>query len=191
MTVPNPYSSGNFAGTFVANAKGFVQGGYAADSLTKTKLVAVRGASIETLPFWGGLAVTEKIAAVNGGLNTVARATAYANVTGFTVNAANYTSLVTTDNTVPVAPVGTDVTILRVGSKARIYLPIDPALDLTTLQVGTAVSFDFTAGKIVAFSTTALPVKVLAVDPQGVIASYSSVTGDVTWATGAVAEVEI
>lgn len=191
MSVSNPYASGNFAGTFVANSKGFVQGGYAADSIAKTKLIAVRGASTETLPFWGGLAVSEKLAAVNGGLNTVARATAYANVTGFTVNAANYTSLVTTENTVPVAPVGTDLTILRLGSKVRIYLPIDPALDLTTLQVGTAVSFDFTAGKIIAFNTTAIPVKVISVDPAGLIASYSSGTGNVTWATGAVAEVEI
>jgi hypothetical protein len=187
----NPYSSGNFAGTFVSNAKGFVQGGYAADSIAKTKLVAVRGASTETLPFWGGLAVTETLAAVNGGLNTVARATAYADVTGFTVNAANYTSLVTTDNTVPVSPVSTDLTIFRLGEKVRIYLPIDPALDLTTLQVGTSVSFNFTTGQIVAFSTTALPVKVLAVDPAGLVASYSSVTGNVIWATGAVAEVEI
>lgn len=191
MAVSNPYTSGNFAGTFVANAKGFVQGGYAADSIAKTKLVAVRGTTTETLPFWGGIAVTEKMAVVNGGLNSVARATAYTDLTGFTVNAANYTSLVTTDNTVPVSPVGTDLTILRLGSKVRIYLPIDSALDLTTLQIGTKVSFNFTTGKIVAFSVTALPVTVIAVDPAGLIASYSAGTGNVTWATGAVAEVEI
>jgi len=75
--------------------------------------------------------------------------------------------------------------------KIRVYLPIDPALDLTTLQIGTAVSFNFTTGKIIAFSTTALAVKVLAVDPAGLVSSYDSGTGNVTWIAGAVAEVEI
>jgi hypothetical protein len=98
---------------------------------------------------------------------------------------------VTTDNTVPVSPVGTDTQIFRLGEKVRVYLPIDPALDLTTLQIGTAVSFNFTTGKIIAFSTTALSVKVLAVDPAGLVASYDSGTGNVTWTAGAVAEVEI
>lgn len=191
MSVSNPYTSGNFRNTFVANAKGFVQGGYAADGVAKTKLVAAKGASTETLPFWGGIAITEKMAATNGNLNTVARATSYATITGFTVNAQNYTALVTTDNTVPVSPVGTDVQIFRLGEKVRIYLPIDPALDLTTVQVGAAVSFNFTTGKIIAFDTTALPVKVLAVDPAGLVASYDAVSGNVTWVTGAVAEVEI
>lgn len=191
MSVSNPYKSGNFAGTFVPSAKGFIQGGYAADGVAKTKLVAVKGAATETLPFWGGIAVQEKMSAAMGGINTIARATSYATCTGFTVNAQNYTSLVTTDNTVPVSPVGTDTQIFRLGEKVRVYLPIDPALDLTTLQIGTAVSFNFTTGKIIAFSTTALSVKVLAVDPAGLVASYDSGTGNVTWIAGAVAEVEI
>lgn len=56
----NPYKSGNFSGTFVKSSKGFIQGGYAADGIAKTKLVAVKGASTETLPFWGGIAIQEK-----------------------------------------------------------------------------------------------------------------------------------
>lgn len=191
MSVNNPYVSGNFSGTFVADSRGFVQGGYAADSVAKTKLVAAKLASTETLPMWGGIPVTEKMSADPNSINTVARATAYANVTGFAVNAQTYTALVTTDNTVPVSPVGTDVQIFRLGEKVRIYVPIDPALDLTTLAIGTAVSYDFTAGEIIAFDTTALPVKVINVHPDSMRVSYDTVTGNATWVTGAIAEVEI
>jgi len=187
----NPYSSNNFQGTFVSDSKGFVQGGYAADGVAKTRLVAVKVAATETLPMWGGVPITEKLSADENAINTVTRATAYANVTGFSVNAQTYSALVSTDNTVPVIPAGTDGQIFRLGSQVRIYVPIDPALDLTTLQIGTAVSWDFTANQIIAFATTALPVKVLAVHQNSYLVSYDALTGNATWATGSVAEVEI
>ena len=191
MSVSNPYTSGNFPNTFVQDSKGFVQGSYAADAVAKNFLVAGKIASTETLPMWGGVAIQELMAATEGTINTIKRAVSYATCTGFSVSAQTYNALVTTDNTVPVVPVGADCQFFRLGSGVRLYLPIDPALDLTTLQIGAAVSFDFTTGQIVEFDTTALAVKVLSVIQNSLIVSYDALTGNATWATGAVAEVEI
>lgn len=191
MGVTNPYVSGNFPDTFVQDSKGFVQGTYAANAVSKNLLTVGKLASTETLPMWGGVAVQELMATDESGVNQIKRATNYATTTGFSVSAQTYHALVTTDNTVPVVPVGSDVQFFRLGSKARIYLPIDPALDLTTLQIGEPVSFDFTTGEIIAFDTTALNVKVLRIIQNSLTVSYDTGTGNATWYIDPVAEVEI
>jgi hypothetical protein len=75
------------------------------------------------------------------------------------------------------------VNFYRLGSGARVALAIDPTL--VTLEGGLItqqVSWDFANQKIIAFATTALAVKILAIKSSGcMVPSYNAGTGFVTW----------
>ncbi|HEY7414008.1 MAG TPA: hypothetical protein VH593_02355, partial [Ktedonobacteraceae bacterium] len=75
------------------------------------------------------------------------------------------------------------VNFYRLGSGARVALAIDPTL--ITLEGGlitAQVSWDFTNQKIIAFATTALNVRILAIKASGcMVPVYNSGTGFITW----------
>jgi hypothetical protein len=90
----------------------------------------------------------------------------------------------TPQSPVPTVGNGGLVNFYRLGSGIRVALQIDPTL--ITLEGGlinAQVSWDFTNNKIIAFSTTALAVKILAIKATGcMVPSYSAGTGLTTWA---------
>lgn len=196
----NPYVTTNAPGTFGVFSDGLVQGTAMADPSTRFALAGGLLASTETLPMWGGVAIQENIPGATSVLNNqalggnVLRAADYAHLTGFSVFDQNYSAVNTPQSPVPLVNNGGRVHFYRMGSGARIAVQIDPALVNLDGQIITSqVSWDFTNQKLVAFATTALPVKVLKVYTANCkTVTYNGATGFATWnPNGAAALIQI
>jgi len=198
----NPYVQTTAAGMFNIESDGFIVGTAMPDPATRFALAGGWLATTETLPMFGGIGITENVPQERppvtradvalGGI--VGRASAYTNLTGFSVFDQNYAAVNTPQSPVPVVGSGGLVNFYRLGSRARIALQIDPTL--VTLEGGiitAQVSWDFTNSKIIAFATTALPVKVLQIKASGcMVPVYTAGTGFTTWTyNGAAALCEI
>lgn len=186
----DPYSTTNALGTFKKSSDGYVQGMAMDDPAIRNSLTIGVLASSETLPIWGGLPIQELISINDGAQGgQIKRSTSYATVTGFSVfNQAN-AWVNSPSSPVPTGSGGATVPFYRMGSKARIVLPIDPALvSLDGSLITAQVSWDFTANRIVAFSTTALPVKVINVNAgNSKVVSWNNTTKLATWVESGVA----
>jgi hypothetical protein len=148
-------------------------------------------AAAETLPMFGGIAISENIpfepsatphpVVPLGGI--IARATAAANLTGFSVFDQNYAAVNSPQSTVPTVGSGGLVNFYRLGSGARVALAIDPTLiTLEGTLITSQVSWDYTNQKIIAFATTALSVKILQIKSTNcMVPVYNAGTGFTTW----------
>ena len=183
------------SGLFQVNSAGYTQGDAQDDPAIKFQLVGgVLSTSAET-PIWGGIPIQELIPAATAGNNiglgsTVIQATDYDEVNGFCVYNQAFHGITTPSSNAPLFSSGMSVNYYRMGSGARIPLPIDSALvSLDGGQISQEVSWDFTNNKIIAFDTTALPVKILKiVTSNNLLVSYNSTTGNANWtSTGALA----
>lgn len=194
----NPYIQTNAAGMFNIESDGFVVGTAHPDPSSRNWLAGGWLAATETLPMYGGLAISENIpqerppvtrvdTALGG---AIARATvntanvaAAGSITGFSVFDQNYAAVNTPQSPCPSVSNGGLVNFYRFGSNARIVLAIDPAL--VTLEGGLItqqVSWDLANLRIMAFATNALPVKVLQIRTTNcMVPVYNSGTGFVTW----------
>lgn len=194
----NPYVQTNAAGSFNIETTGLIVGTAYPDPATRFHLAHGWLDPAQTLPMWGGVAISENIPAPGtpgspapmialGG--KVARATANANITGFAVFDQDYAMINSPQSPVPQTPPGGQVNFYRLGSLARVALEIDPAL--VTLEGGlitAAVGWDFTAQRIIA--GTGLPVKIIAIHVGNSFAPvYASATGFLTWNRTAAAAV--
>jgi hypothetical protein len=191
MVTLNPYVQTNAAGMFSIESDGLIVGTAYPDPAARFALSGGWLATTETLPMFGGVAISEnvplerppvtRVDVALGGI--IARSTAYANLTGFSVFDQNYAAVNTPQSPVPVTDKGGMVNFYRLGSGARVALAIDPTL--ITLEGGlitAQVSWDFTNQKIIAFATTALNVRVLAIKASGcMVPSYNAGTGFTTW----------
>jgi len=193
----NPLATTNAAGSFSVHSDGYVQGFALPDPAIRNFLAGGVLSTAETLPMFGGLPVFENIhaASSNGAMgNTVGRATAYANVVGFCVYDQAHAFVSTPQSPAPTAGAGATIPFFRMGSKARIAVEIDPALvSLSGGLITQQVSWDFTNNKIIAFSTTALPVKILDIQiGNSKTVVYDSVNNVATFNNaGSVAIIEI
>jgi hypothetical protein len=155
-------------------------------------------ASTETDPMYGGIGITEAVPANPGSPPTtpdpsqggsVARATnisaagAALSLTGFTVFDQDYSMINSPGSEVPLASAGMQVNFYRLGSGARIVLAIDPALvGLYGGVITQQVSWDFTLQRIIAFAVTALPVKILKVQPtNSMVVQFTPGSGVANW----------
>lgn len=161
----NPMLTTTGAGLFDVVSDGLVAGVAFDDPAIRYALAGGVLATSETLPMWGGLPIFENIPAStsNGVLgSTVGRAADYAHITGWSVYNQAHNMITTPQSTAPTVGGGGSVNFYRAGSGARIAVPIDPALvSLDGGLITQQVSWDFTANQIIAFSSTALPVKIL------------------------------
>jgi hypothetical protein len=191
----NPLLQTNAAGMFTIESDGFVVGTAMPDPATRFALAGGWLALAETLPMFGGIAINESIpqerppvtrtdVALGG---SIARSTTLVagagGVTGFSVFDQNYAAVNTPQSPVPVVGSGGLVNFYRLGSGARVALAIDPTLiSLEGGLITQQVSWDFALQRIVAFATTALAVKVLAIKASGCMRPvYSAGTGYTTW----------
>jgi len=183
-----PAATTNFAGLFDVTATGLIQGVAFDDPVGRYRLAGGTLASTETLAMFGGVGISENIA--TGGLdvrgNPVGRATAQANLTGFTVFDQNGAAISSPQSPVPVTLLGGQVNFYRLNGSAgaRIVLAIDPTLiSLDGGLITQQVSWDYTNQKIVAYdSVAALPIRILSVQTSGCkTVSYNSTTGVATW----------
>jgi len=187
----NPYIQTNAAGMFTIESDGLIVGTAYPDPAARFALSGGWLATAETLPMFGGIAISENVPQERppmtradvalGGI--IARATAYANLTGFSVFDQNYAAVNTPQSPVPTVGSGGLVNFYRLGSGARVALAIDPTLvSLEGGLITAQVSWDFSAQRIIAFATTALAVKVLAIKASGCMRPvYNAGTGLTTW----------
>jgi hypothetical protein len=188
----NPNITSNAAGTFGIHWDGLIQGTALPSPNAHFDLSGGIVATTETNPIYGGIAISEAIplnpgsppttpAAEQGGY--ISRAAGYTTLTGFSVFDQDYSMINHTASPVPLADKGMQVNFYRLGSGQRICVAIDPALvNLYGQIITTQVSWDFTAQRIVAFSTTALPAKVLKVVPTNCMTvNYTLGSGVATW----------
>jgi hypothetical protein len=198
MTISlNPYVQTTAAGSFYIESDGLIVGTAFPDPAARYGLAGGWLATTETVPMWGGVGISENVPQEPPGHPSVAlgsiiaRATAYANLTGFSVYDQNYAAVNTPQSPVPCTDLGGEVNFYRFGSGARVALEIDPTLvSLEGGLVTAQVSWDFTLQRIIAFATTALPVKILSIKNGGCYtATRSGTTGFVTWNRNAAAAV--
>src|SRR5262245_11098036 len=195
----NPYVQTSAAGMFNIESDGLIVGTAYPDPAARFALAGGWLATTETLPMFGGVGISENVPQERppvtradvalGGI--IARATAYANLTGFSVFDQNYAAVNTPQGPVPTVGSGGMVNFYRLGSGARVALAIDPTLiSLEGGLITAQVSWDFTNQKIIAFATTALAVKILAIKASGcMVPSYSAGTGLTTWSYNGAAAV--
>jgi hypothetical protein len=191
----NPYIQTNAPNMFTIESDGFIVGTAMPDPSARFALSGGWLAAAETLPMFGGVGVSESVPTerttspatptrpdISLG-SVIARATAYANLTGFSVFDQNYAAVNTPQSPVPTVGSGGLVNFYRFGSGIRVALAIDPTL--VTLEGGlitAQVSWDFTNQRIIAFATTALNVRILQIKSSGcMVPSYSAGTGFTTW----------
>ena len=191
----NPSLTTNAYGLFTQNTNGFVQGDAQDDPAVKFWLAGGVVGTAQTAPMWGGLPVEESIPSAStqpgtdslGG--TIITATSNATITGFSVFNQSFNGIITAQSEVPLYTTGMSINFYRLGSGARIPLPIDPTLvSLDGTIITSQVSWDFVNNKIIAYNSGvgALPVRILKISTannKGV--SYSSVTGFANWDTTA------
>jgi hypothetical protein len=143
----NPYLTSNAAGSFSTQSDGYVQGAAQDDPSIRNLLAGGILAATETLPMWGGVAISENIAAAtaNNSLGgTIARATALTNLTGFSVFNQAHNWVNSPQSQAPSAGAGMMVPFYRLGSGARIAVAMDPSLvSLDGGLITQQVSWDF------------------------------------------------
>jgi hypothetical protein len=193
----NPYVQTSAAGMFNIESDGFVVGTAMPDPSSRNWLAGGWLAATETLPMFGGIAISENVpqerppvsrmdtalggAIIRATVNTATNAAG--SITGFSVFDQNYAMVNTPQSPCPSVQAGGLVNFYRLGSQARVALAIDPTLISLEGGIITAqVSWDVTNQKIIAFATNALPVKILAIKASNcMVPVYTSGTGQVTW----------
>jgi hypothetical protein len=193
----NPYLQTTAAGMFPIESDGYIVGTAHPDPAMRYQLGGGVLASTETLPMFGGIALSENIPQERPPANRIdtalggiiGRATANTtgaaagSITGFCVFDQNYAAVNTPQSPCPSVGAGGLVNFYRLGSLMRVALAIDPALvSLEGGLITQQVSWDLANQRIMAFATNALPVKILGIKNSNcMVPSYSSATGFVTW----------
>ena len=151
----NAYVTTNAAGSFNPESTGFVQGMALDNAAARQFLAAGVLGQNETIPMWGGVAISEAIPGAASRPNsilgpTITRATTNAlngatgQVTGFSVFDENASALNSPISPVPLVYSGGQVNFYRFGSGARIPVAMGPDLvDLEGNIITTQVSWDF------------------------------------------------
>ena len=141
-------------GSFVLESDGVITGTAWPDPSTRYALAGGVLDESEVLPMWGGLPIQELIPfrANAAPLQArpelgghIKRAIDVATITGFSVFDQNYAAINTPQSPVPQTDRGGFVSYYRLGSGARIAVPMDPAMVLEGLPVNyAAIAWDFT-----------------------------------------------
>jgi len=181
----NPWATTVAPGLFLTQAEGLVAGTFFDDPAKRFALMGGVLAESETLPMWGGVGIGNYIPASGKDPRgtQVKRATAQANLTGFSVFNQNGAALSSPQSPVPQTLSGGQVNFFLLGSGAKLALAIDPALvtddgGLITQQV----SWDYTAQRIVAYDTVAaLPIKILSIQTSQVMTVAFDGVNAATW----------
>lgn len=189
----NPQLTTSPSNTFLTSTEGYVQGATLDDTSARMWLNSGVIASTVTQPVWGGMAITESVPASNSLGGNLTIASAAANVTGFTVFDQAHNMIIVPGNSVQQSLAGMTAHYFRLGSNIRIAVQCDATLanNLAGGAINQQVSWDFTNQKLIAFASTALPVKVLSVSATSKIVSYNSGTGALTWTVGAAAIIQL
>lgn len=148
-----------------------------------------------TQAFWAGLPITEKNSGdsttqPNYGSSISLPGTATA-ITGFIIANQGYNGIITSANNVPMYNAGMSVSLVRLGSNARIVVPVDSAAVSSFLNgaINQTVDWDFTTNAITNSGTNVLACKLLELNTNSMIVNY--VSGYANWTAGTVAVIQI
>lgn len=162
MSVSNGFPSQTTSGAGLFNGAssiGLIQGQAFPDPATRFALQSGIVSQNETIPMWGGIAISADISPIstNGPKNVLgpvlARASGLASITGFTVFDQAYNMVNDPSNPVSTAGSGQSINFYALGSRARIAVAADPSLiNLRGGQVNQQVSWDFAAQELVPYA---------------------------------------
>ncbi|MCX7898517.1 MAG: hypothetical protein N2444_00240 [Methylocystis sp.] len=172
----NPVKQTCAAGSFNIESTGLIVGVAQADPVARFSLVGGVLDASETLPMYGGVAISEVIAGASGGPRAelgpiVKRATqspgstpAAGDITGFCVFDQAHAMIQSAESAVPQAAPGMSVNFYRLGSRARVALAISPELAaLLPGQIMTRpLAWDFANQRLCPVSTAGSPVNITA-----------------------------
>lgn len=188
----NPNLTQSPQNSFLIESQGYVQGVYLDDPTTKNWLESGVISSANVQPLWGGLPIDLNVPSINVsrlGLSIVL-ATAIAGISGFTVFNQAYNGIITPGSNVPQYSSGMNIAFFKLGTNARIAVPISAALAIAVEggSINQSVTWNFSTNQLDTYvSGTPLPVKILYVNSNSKIINYDSTTGTVTWTDGAAA----
>lgn len=195
----NPYATTQASGLFNSDTTGAVQGLTMADPATRYRLSMGYVDQNETLPLWGGVAVSEHVgsipgmsASVNAGQspnngrmgNALKRATSASDLTGFALYDHSNHMVITPQSRAPQAFPGNSIGFARLGSNVRVPVPADPALRNQIGQnTGASLGWDFQNQRLIAGSSGAtIPVRLLEIyQTRGLLVQYDEKTGALNW----------
>lgn len=158
-----PMLTTNGLGSFFVQSEGLVQGTAFDDPAVRFFLSTGNLASTETLPMWGGIAITENISNTTPPTMgpTIARATAVANITGFSTYNQATAMIITPQSNAPSASAGMTVPFFRLGSGARLAVAADPSLvSLETGAINQNVTWDFNNQRLMPYNAATATVNV-------------------------------
>lgn len=162
----NPVVTTNAAGSFNTSSQGYIQGTALNDPAVRNALAGGILGPNETLPMWGGVAVSESITpvgvaltspnrALGGYLTRASTVTAISagGISGFSVFDQAHAMINTPQSPVPLSSPSMLVNYYRLGSGARIAVKIAPSLiSLANSIITTQVSWDFVDQQIVPYA---------------------------------------
>ena len=181
----------NGAGGFNATSVGYVQGMFIDDPAVRYQLAGGVLATTETLPMWGGVAISEAMLpnasytnpvtgtvetspdSTLGGLITRATgiATGTGSLTGFSVFNQAYGMVITPQSSVPLSGSSMQVNFFRMGSNARIVVACASSISgIEGDPVNTPVSWDYVNQQLVPYVPAYAAANTTAV-------AYNSTTG--------------
>jgi hypothetical protein len=175
----NPMATTNANGLFGVQSDGYTQGVAHDSPATRFALAGGYLASTETLPMWGGVAISESLspATSNGHMgNAISRATLVANITGFSVFNQGHNGINWPQSQVPTIQSGMTSMFYRLGSGARIAVACDPSLvGIDGGLITQNVSWDFNNQRLQQYVAATPTVAVTSMTP-----TYSAVLGGET-----------
>lgn len=185
-------TQGAFAGLFNVESRGFTQGDAQDDPAVRLQLCSGKLDSNADAPVWGGIGVMECVARANDNItgSLIKKATA-TTCNAFTVFNQAHHGVTTAGNPVPLYLAGGSVHYYRIGSMARIPLPISAAVAALAMS-GDPVGSDGFVWDMVnnmidvhVIGATANPkvdIKLLMVSSQGNQTVSKDASGNVSWA---------
>lgn len=186
----NPALSTNFEGSFAVQTTGYTQGAYMDDPAQRFNLRGGYLASTETIPMWGGVAITASVpspASVANALGaSITRASGNTTINGFSVFNQGGNLLVTAQSRAPAGGSNAGINYILFGSNLRLAVQCNPTL-AAALEGGSynqQVSWDFVNQELITYASGigALNVRVLDVNiGNSAIIVYNSGTGFVNW----------
>jgi len=183
----NPILTTTGYGSFGVTWEGLIQGEALDAPNIRNQLAGGTLATTETLPMWGGVAITELVPGVSTGpvvslgsvigRATTVTTTATGGLNGFSVFDQNYASMSSPQSPVPLIPSGVQVNYYRLGSNARIAVACSPSLvSLEGALITQQVSWDFNNQVLQPYEGT------VTYSITSITSSYSSATGLYTFA---------
>ncbi len=163
-----PYATTNAAGSFSVQSEGLIQGTAYNDPAARFALSLGTLSLNATGPIWGGVAISESVAAPGsdgsaGG--SITQATSVSTLTGFSVFDQAYSWVASPQSQAPSAgSAGATVPFYRLGSGARIAVAMDPSLvSLDGQLITTQVSWDFNNQILVPYNASTDSVNVTSI----------------------------